>query len=266
MTKTQTCFNTTWIAGTPRTGSMWTTNITRQIFKVSGYNVLPDKLYKSEKDYIKRYINSSLTETSSSNRYVYKVHNKLKLNMPRSKYIINIRNPYEILTSFYQFMNCDLERAIHVAKNHSNLNDYYSQMSQKDLLKIKYEDIELNAISIVKEISSFIEIDLTMANIELISDKFTKDKVQLNIKKFDADLQKKIKETGKVNKNEVIVLSPTNIRAFDTNTGFQSGHISNRSSSEWRDVFSKNEVKKIIDSIDSVAVQLGYESEKNKEK
>ena len=266
MIKTQTGFNTTWIAGTPRTGSMWTTNITRQIFQVSGYNIFPDKQYQDDDDCIKSYTNRSLPETSSSNKYVYKVHKLLKLNLSRSKYIVNIRNPYEILTSFYHFMKCDLERAINIAKRHAMVIDYYSKMSQENLLKIRYEDIELNSINIVKEIATFLLIDLSMENIELISDKFTKEKVQLSINKCDADLLKKIKETGKVNKNEVVIISPVNIRAFDVNTGFQTGHISNRSSSKWRDIFSKNEVKKIIDSIDSVAVQLGYESEKNKEK
>ena len=38
-------FNTTWIAGTPRTGSMWTSNIVREIFKLSGYKVKPEKQF-----------------------------------------------------------------------------------------------------------------------------------------------------------------------------------------------------------------------------
>ena len=64
-------FNTTWIAGTPRTGSMWTSNIVREIFKLSGYKVKPEKFSKNDKDYIQIYSHKSIPETSSTNRYVF---------------------------------------------------------------------------------------------------------------------------------------------------------------------------------------------------
>ena len=170
-------FNTTWIAGTPRTGSMWTSNIVREIFKLSGYKVKPEKQFKNDKDYIQTYLDKSIPEKSSTNRYVFKVHTPLKLNLPRSKYIINIRNPYEICASFYKFMKCDLDKAIKVAKRHSDVVNYYTQMSKGNLLTIKYENIESNAINTVKEVALFLKINLTEQNAELVSNKFSKEKV-----------------------------------------------------------------------------------------
>ena len=43
--------NTTWIATVARTGSMWTTNVVREIFYYSNINVLPKTQPQAEKDY-----------------------------------------------------------------------------------------------------------------------------------------------------------------------------------------------------------------------
>ena len=135
-------------------------------------------------------------------------------------------------------------------------------MLNENLLKIKYENIESNSINIVKEVALFIKINLTEQNAELISKKFSKEKVKSIIKKCETDIDKRMKETGKVNENEVVRITSSNIRAFDMDTGFQSGHVSGHLSSEWRNIFSKLEIENIVDSIDDTAIKLGYESEK----
>ena len=76
------------------------------------------------------------------------------------------------------------------------------------------------------------------------------------------DIDKRMKETGKVNENEIVHITSSNIRALDIDTGFQSGHVSGHLSREWRNMFSKLEIEIIVDSIDDTAIKLGYESEK----
>ena len=159
-------------------------------------------------------------------------------------------------------MKCDLDNAIKVAKRHSDVVDYYKQMSKKNLLTIKFEDIESDAINTVKEIALFLQINLTEQNAELISSKFSKEKVKSIIKKCETDIDKRMKETGKVNENEIVHITSSNIRALDIDTGFQSGHVSGHLSREWRNMFSKLEIENIVDSIDDTAIKLGYESEK----
>ena len=263
MIKALTSHNTTWITGTPRTGSMWTKNVTREIFRMAGYKVLPEKYSKYDEDCFEKYINSSLQDASSYNRYVFKTHIALKLDLARSKYIVNIRNPYEVCTSFYQFMKCDLEKAIDIGLSLSNTIDYYSQISNDNLLKIRYEDLESYPINIIKKIASFVEIELQEDMYELISNKFSKKQVQSIIKECETNISKKLNETGKASKDEIVIISPKFIRAFDVHTGFQSGHIAPRRSSEWRKIFSQPEIDKIINLIDDKAIELGYKSEKN---
>ena len=135
-------------------------------------------------------------------------------------------------------------------------------MSTENLLTIKYENIESNAINTVKEVALFFKINLTEQNAELVSNKFSKEKVKSIIKKCETDIDKKMKETGKVDEDKVVRITSSNIRAFDMDTGFQSGHVSGHLSSEWRNIFSKLEIENIVDSIDDTAIKLGYESEK----
>ena len=257
-------FNTVWVAGTPRTGSMWTANIVREIFKLTGYKVFPEKQYQDPKDFMKTYIYRSIPEKSLSNKYVYKVHKPLKLDLPRSKYITNIRNPYEICASFYQFMKCDLKKAIKVALKHIDVINYYKQIPKENLLIIRHENIETNEIRTVKEIASFVEINLTEKNAELVSNKFSKEQVKQIIKKCETNIKKRIKEMGTVSDNELVRISPSYTRAFDLDTGFQSGHLAKYSSSKWRNIFSKLDIEKIINSIDDSAIKLGYKSEKKR--
>ena len=47
--------NTFWISSAPRTGSMWLFNITREILKISGNDVLPKEIPQDDEDNIKLY-------------------------------------------------------------------------------------------------------------------------------------------------------------------------------------------------------------------
>ena len=41
-------YNSIWINSIPRTGSMWTTNVVKEIFLKSNFNVYPKKMFKNE--------------------------------------------------------------------------------------------------------------------------------------------------------------------------------------------------------------------------
>ena len=56
-----------------------------------------------------------------------------------------------------------------------------------------------------------------------------------------------MKNEEMINKSDIVYFSKDNYRSFDTKTGFQSNHISNRSSGDWKKFFSKREIE-IINS------------------
>ena len=136
-------YNTSWIAGTPRTGSMLTFNLTREIFGINSKNIKPQHVPQEDEDMFACYTNEAMNDTNSLNKYVFKVHQTLRLDLPKSKYIVNVRNPFDICASFYEFMKCDFRHAMRAAKTHLNTIQHY-QACPKDRNFVHVQPIVCN--------------------------------------------------------------------------------------------------------------------------
>ena len=255
--------NTTWIAAVARTGSMWTTNVVREILNYSKMNVLPKTQPQAEEDYFNLFERRALGDQNEKNHYVLKVHIFIEdINIPRSKLITNIRNPYDICASFYEFMKCDIDSAINDALSLPILIDHYKKWDAKNLFIVKYEEIEEPSSKLVLELSEFLGAHLDENAALSIWKKFSKDNVRKIIADNDKSLSDKISKKQEIDANEIVNLGRNNYRSFDLNTGFQTGHISERKTGEWRLAFSESETHKIVEAIDDTAIKLGYSSEK----
>ena len=255
-------FNSIWIASVPRTGSMWTTNIIKEIFLEGNLNVFPKNQIQYDKETLNYFNSEAQLDADILNKYVLKIHSKLTVLPPRSKIITNIRNPYDICASHNEFMKCDLNKSIIVASDLSNWVNYYKHL-YKDIFSVKYEDIENEPGVLIKKLTYFCEINLSEKQIEKIVLKYSKNKILSLIKSNDEEIQKKINKNEEIDPKKIVKFKNGSYRSIDTNTGFQTGHISQRISGEWRKVFSTKEVDIIIEKLDSIAVELGYSSEKN---
>lgn len=251
--------NTTWIAGTPRTGSMLTFNITREIFQTNGRNIKPLQVPKSDQEMFWCFFSEANYDANPSNQYVFKVHSILKTDLPNSKYVVNIRNPFDICASFYQFMKCDINHAIQVAKAHSSVIKHYQDCADNQIIFIRFEDLEKNLASEIEKIASFLDINLDINLANKISSKFSKSSVSKLIDKTTKNLEKKISLNQLIKDENIVKISADYYRAFDVNTGFQTGHISNRNSGEWYKLFNQKEISIIKSELLDHAEQLGYQ-------
>ena len=251
--------NTTWIAGTPRTGSMLTFNITREIFRIKGRNIKPLQVPQSDQEMISCFLTEANSDANPSNQYIFKVHTLLNTNLPNSKYIVNIRNPFDICASFYQFMKCDINYAIKIAKAHSAVIKHYQNCEYNQIIFIRYEDLEKDLASEIEKIASFLDINLDIVLANKISSKFSKSSVSKLIDKITKNLEKKISLNNLIKDESIVKISANNYRAFDVNTGFQTGHISNRNSGEWHKLFNQKEISIIKSELLEHAEQLGYQ-------
>ena len=254
--------NTIWIAAVARTGSMWTTNVVREILNYSKMNVLPKTQLQDTEDWLNLYQRQALIDQNKKNHYVLKVHTLLDINLPRSKVITNIRNPYDVCASFYEFMKCEINWAISIALNLTNLLEHYKKIDERDLFIVKYEEIEEPSSKLVLELSEFLGAHLDENAALSIWKKFSKDNVRKIIADNDKSLSDKISKKQEINANEIVILGRNDYRSFDLNTGFQTGHISERKTGEWRLVFSESETHKIVEALDNTAKKFGYRSEK----
>ena len=83
-------YNTVFIPSSSRTGSMWTTNVIREIFDLKKYNVLPIKQYQNDTEWIELYDRQAIKDINIQNKYVIKLHMPIKLNAPGALYVVNI--------------------------------------------------------------------------------------------------------------------------------------------------------------------------------
>ncbi len=255
--------NTFWVASVPRTGSMWTTNIIREIFTENNLNVFPKDQIQSDKEILDYYTSKAQLDKNPLNKFVLKIHGRLMILPPRSKVVVNIRNPYDVCASYKEFMKCDLDKSLTVASDLLNWLNYYQNLC-KNIFLVKYEDIENQKDELIKKLSEFCDVELSEIQIKNISLKYSKNKVKNLIKINDEEIEMKINKNEIVDTKKIVKFGNGFYRSFDINTGFQTGHISLRKSGEWKKVFSTQEVNVIIEKLDPTAVALGYSSEKNK--
>ena len=190
--------NTTWIATVPRTGSMWTANVVREILNYSKMNVLPKTQPQAEEDYFNLFERQAFSDQNEKNHYVLKVHTLLDINIPRSKVITNIRNPYDICASFYQFMKCDIDTAISVASSLTEVIEHYKKNDEKNFFIVKYEEIEDPSSKLVLELSEFLGAHLDENAALSIWKKFSKDNVRKIIADNDKSLSDKISKKQEI--------------------------------------------------------------------
>ena len=72
-------------------------------------------MLKSDDAWINFYNQNALSDLNNLNRYIIKTHSTISKNLTRSKIITNIRNPYHICSSYYQFTKCEIDEALKVA-------------------------------------------------------------------------------------------------------------------------------------------------------
>ena len=241
---------------------MWVTNIIKEILNYSKFNVLPKVLFKSDSACVEFYKSDGLSDKNKQNKYVFKIHSKIDRIPPGSKVITTIRNPYDICASFHEFMKCDLDMSIDSALLLLDFCNHYKKL-EKDVFFVKYEEIESTPGLLIKNLSSFCEVKLSEDYIDNIIKKYEKNNIKKLIDRNDLNLKKSLTENKKIDEDKIVKDANGNIRSYDLDTGFQSGHISSRKTGDWMKVFSEEEKNIIIKKIDKVAVDLGYKSENN---
>ena len=259
-------YNTTWISTVSGTGTTWTFNIVKEIFKSSNLNVVPEKLYQYHKKYLRIYKDNALKDNDSRNHYVLPCHAILALPLIKSrcKVITNVRNPYDTCASRYEFMKCSLGEAIHNAAHVLMLNQHYSSLGPEKLFVLPFEDIDERPENLIERISKFLGMQIDKAAIGAIAKKYSRENIVKMISKNDEVLYDKMLKGQEISDDEIVEneAHKNGIGSHDLITGYQSRQISNRKSGEWRRAFSVDQIPEIVECLDEFATSLGYKSEK----
>lgn len=251
-------FNTYWITGTPRVGSMLIYNIAREILLIKQVMVQPDQVLENTDDTIQIYKNNALKDNRTNVKYVFKVHRSLNINIPKSKFIVNKRNPFDICASFYEFMKCDLDSAVEVAKNHTSTIKHYQKFDKNNVMFLEYEKIETNLPLVIKNIATFLGHELDDQIAQKIAVKFSKEAVNKIINDLHKNYSKHANYPNISSENILKKFQNHEYHIFDKHTGFQTAHISKRKSGEWFKAFNTEQISIVKREITPFAKEMGY--------
>ncbi len=229
-----------FVAGMPRSGSMWVYNISRALIRAQGRIPVPENM---PLDDLLRINQAFQTQLGDNEDYIIKTHKVLKPDLPGVKIIYSYRDVRDSMLSFMRFMHCGFNKGIKSVKSNMQLTDYYFE-KHHNIVRIRYDDIITKPDGVIIEIGDFINCSVSKDSAEAIADQYSRE----NVKKIINTLENvTINETGKIQGSEELEDFETvnnidgSYRVIDKKTRFQTNHITSKKEGEWRDVLSEEQ-------------------------
>lgn len=241
------------IAGMPRSGSMWSYNVTRAIVEENNKNILPKGIIIDQKKAIDDALQSNV---NPSEVYVIKTHYILSDQVQTNhdlKVICNYRDVRDALLSYMRFTHSDFQKSFESMQSMMYTTDYYFEKFSSRLLKINYNEMMKDPIKIVGNMSKFLGMPASETCKARIVEKYSKNNVKKLIKeleKVNVDGHGNIVNGSYRGKYLASPNSDGTFRILDPETNFQTNHITSSQDGEWKNVFTdeqKNAVQKIAD-------------------
>ena len=150
----QNAFKVVWIAGMPRSGSMWAYNIARETLAQGGYRVftrgdapLPETSGRAVSfDTVigwqnKRCAKAVMARARAGEAACLKTHELIGRGFPRARFNTTLRDVRGAALSFMRFNRCDFEQLMPVVGTMMTQADYYASFADAVCLKPRYADI-----------------------------------------------------------------------------------------------------------------------------
>ncbi|MEJ2623258.1 MAG: hypothetical protein P8Z80_01535 [Pseudolabrys sp.] len=182
--------------------------MTREIARAAGLQALPETVPQST-EYMIAAGTEGLAETAPERVRVVKVHANMR------------------------FMRCGFEDGLVFVQSALASARHYHRSPPKQALTVDYTNIVARPAAVVDAIAQFLQAPLAPAARDTIVAGLDKKSVADNIRRTEQDLMRRSREGSPISADEVVVLGPQQLRAFDTATGFQSGHVSDYRAGDW---------------------------------
>jgi len=238
-----------WVVSAPRCGSMWVFNVTRQIVRAAEFEVLPSLVTQSDEAMLAAARDGGCDPATGRVR-VLKLHGTCP-DFPYVRFIVPRRDIRDSVVSFMRFMRCDFETAVNeCAVPAITINRYYDAVSPARKLIIDYGDIIVRPAQTAHMIARFLQAPVPWQTTDDIARDFSKEKVAHLLEQKEEDLNRRNREGRPIAQDELVVLGPGNVRVFDIETGFQSGHVSDYQEGSWETILTtdqKSRLEKLIE-------------------
>jgi Sulfotransferase domain len=247
-----------FIAGMPRSGSMWTYNVCRRLIQAAGMTPWPDSVPLDEAPVIQE----ALSRPPAPNQfYCIKTHFEVPLGKPQMRIICNYRDIRDAMLSYMRFMKCPFDKGLAVAKGSMQLTDHYLQKKDPHVLPVSYDELTSHPLDTIRNLADFLSLQVKQSDIEAIAQALSREEVARQLKKLESV---ELDNSGSVqNKRAPGEYSGAqnfdgSFRVYDHGTGFQTNHISSHEDGEWRDVLTDSEKSALMEVASEWLARYGF--------
>jgi hypothetical protein len=238
------------VAGMPRTGSMWTYNVARELIRRAGHTPWPIRI---PPDPIPAFRQAVLHGVAAKDVICVKVHSRFEGNLTGLKILCNLRDVRDAIVSWMRFTHCDFGSALDGFEESLALTDYYLGSSNLEVCPVRYEDLMHRPAETVLRVGAFIGFPVTLEVAEVIAAAYSRDNVRRRTSEIEHSRDETSSRTGRRIRNP-----DGSVRAYDESTGFQTGHVSDSRGGEWRELLNESQRTQLATIVNPWLLRHGY--------
>ena len=252
-------FKVIWVAGMPRSGSMWTYNVARELARRTGYRVLPETVFVRDED-AGAYANREIAANKDPMTvFIIKIHARLA-PLPADNFVItNLRDPRDAVVSYMRFMRTDFHQALSAIRADLDLADYYRSLPEDRRMVLRYENITGSPLTTAAGIAERIGLGVDQEIVADIALQFGKDRVKAMIQKQDRRYQEARDNDRPFLGEMLLVRGEGDVTTIDQTTGFQTDHVSDYRDGSWHQVLTAGQIARMNQAFGDWLARNGYE-------
>jgi len=247
-----------WVAGMPRSGSMWTYNVARELARHAGYRVLPETVFITDGDAC-AYANREIAANKDPKAvFIIKIHARLD-PLPAGDFVItNLRDARDAVISYMRFMRTDFDQALSAIRTNLDLADHYQNLPEDRRMVLRYEDITGSPAATVAGIAKRIGLGVDQEVAADVASQFGKDKVKAMIQMRDRRYQE-AKDNDQPFFGEMLLgRGEGDVTTIDRTTGFQTDHVTDYRDGSWHQVLTAGQIASMNQAFGDWLARNGY--------
>lgn len=239
-------YKAVWVASAVRTGSMWAYNVARRALILAGAKVFMPGPHLPETDWPKS-ARAVIDRDIRGEVFCYKIHNLLRHDLPRTRFIVTYRDVRDSCLSYMRFMHADFETALQATKMMMIITDYYLQAPDDIALKLPYNAIAESPLVAAERIAAFLNLDIARADLLRLTESMHRDKISKLTAENDRAFHELIAAGEQPAAGATVKNFDGTVRFVHPQTQFQTNHVTSRGDGEWREALSREQQERLHD-------------------
>jgi hypothetical protein len=238
-------FKVVWIASAQRTGSSWAYHVAKSILVAGGYKLVgPGR--GVEPRAVPGFARAVIQQDRPGVAACLKTHLPLKLDIPRTRYIVTYRDVRDSMLSWMRVTGGNFIQGLQSAQEMMALTDHYLQAPDDVGLKLRYDEITVTPALAVQRIAQFLAVPFAPDAVARMVEELDRDRIASRLARFEETVRQKLAAGESLPEWAVLKGPNGKTRYIDWEHGFQTGHVTSQRDGEWRDVLAPEEQARLL--------------------